>query len=127
MRRGFFAFVFILVSYIPAYADSAAVQTVLYFGMSRPDGGQVEEAQWRDFLARDVTPRFPEGLTVIDGYGQWRDARVAPITERTKLVIIVHPASEDAARSLREIKAIYVKRFNQISVMQTDQDVRVVE
>ncbi|MDO8288974.1 MAG: DUF3574 domain-containing protein [Parvibaculum sp.] len=127
MRRGYFALLFIFINFVPAYADSAAVQTVLYFGLSRPDGGQVEEAQWKDFLARDVTPRFPDGLTVIDGLGQWRDARVQPITERTKLVIIVHPASEDAARSLREIKAIYVKRFNQISVLQTDQDVRVVE
>jgi len=127
MRRGLLALIFIFAGLMPAFADSAAVQTVLYFGLSRPDGGQVEDAQWRDFLARDVTPRFPEGLTVIDGYGQWRDAQVQPVTERTKLVIIVHPASESAARSLREIKAIYVKRFNQISVMQTDQDVRVVE
>ena len=127
MRRGLLALIFIFGTLVPAFADSAAVQTVLYFGMSRPDGGQVEEAQWKDFLARDVTPRFPDGLTVIDGLGQWRDSRVAPITERTKLVIIVHPASEDATRSLREIKAIYVKRFNQISVMQTDQDVRIVE
>ena len=27
--------------------------------------------KWRDFLDREVTPRFPSGLSVVDVYGQW--------------------------------------------------------
>ncbi|MGV8996820.1 MAG: DUF3574 domain-containing protein [Parvibaculaceae bacterium] len=126
MRRGLLALVFIFAGLVPAFAGGM-VESKLYFGLSRPDGGQVEDAQWQDFLARDVTPRFPDGLTVIDGYGQWRDTKLGAISEATKLVIIVHPVSDETTRSLREIKAIYVKRFNQISVLQTDQDVRIVK
>ncbi|MEX2248301.1 MAG: DUF3574 domain-containing protein, partial [Parvibaculum sp.] len=57
-----------------AVADPASgvVQTTLYFGLDRGDGGTVSERDWRRFLAEVVTPRFPGGLTVIDAYGQWR-------------------------------------------------------
>lgn len=33
----------------------------------------VSDEDWRAFLAAEVTPRFPDGLTVIDAAGQWRD------------------------------------------------------
>jgi len=31
--------------------------------------GTAGDARWRQFLAREVTPRFPDGLTVYDTYG----------------------------------------------------------
>tara|TARA_R110002110_G_scaffold302809_1_gene516895 strand:- start:104 stop:484 length:381 start_codon:yes stop_codon:yes gene_type:complete len=126
MRRGLFAFLFIFAGLVPAFAGDM-VQSTLYFGLSRPDGGQVEEAQWQDFLARDVTPRFPDGFTVVDGRGQWRDAKAVIISEPTKVLIIVHPLSDENTQAISELKAAYVKRFHQESVFQTDQDVRVVE
>ncbi|MDO8422709.1 MAG: DUF3574 domain-containing protein [Parvibaculum sp.] len=126
MRRGLFAFLFILAGLVPAFAGDM-VQSTLYFGLSRPDGGQVEEAQWQDFLTRDVTPKFPDGFTVLDGRGQWRDANAVIISERTKVLVIVHPITDENTRAIAGIKAAYVKRFHQESVFQTDQDVRVVE
>ena len=126
MRRGLFALIFIFAGLVPAFAGDM-VQSTLYFGLSRPDGGQVEEAQWQDFLARDVTPKFPDGFTVLDGRGQWRDAKAVIISEATKVLIIVHPLSDENAQAIAELKAAYVKRFHQESVFQTDQDVRVVE
>ena len=126
MRRGLFAFLFIFAGLVPAFAGDM-VQSTLYFGLSRPDGGQVEEAQWQDFLARDVTPRFPDGFTVVDARGQWRDAKAVIISEPTKVLIIVHPLSDENTLAISELKAAYVKRFHQESVFQTDQDVRVVE
>src|SRR5579872_2119619 len=50
------------------------VDTKLYFGLGlidRPEQG-VSEADWRGFLDREVTPRFPNGLSVLDVYGQWQ-------------------------------------------------------
>lgn len=126
MRRGLIAFLFIFAGLVPAFAGDM-VQSTLYFGLSRPDGGQVEEAQWQDFLTRDVTPKFSDGFTVIDGRGQWRDAKAVIISEPTKILVIVHPVTEENARAISAIKAAYVKRFQQESVFQTDQDVRVVE
>jgi hypothetical protein len=43
------------------------VRETLYFGRSRPDGGTVSDEEWKIFLADIVTPRFPEGLTVVHG------------------------------------------------------------
>ena len=50
------------------------VDTKLYFGLGpadRPEQG-ISEAEWRAFLDREVTPRFPAGLSVLDVYGQWQ-------------------------------------------------------
>ncbi len=126
MRRGLFALLFIFAGLIPAFAGDM-VQSTLYFGLSRPDGGRVEEAQWKDFLARDVTPKFPDGFTVIEGRGQWRDAKAVIISEPTKVLVIVHPITDEHTRAIADLKEAYVKRFHQESVFQTDQDVRVVE
>ena len=35
--------------------------------------GKANDLRWTQFLAREVTPRFPDGLTVYETTGQWRD------------------------------------------------------
>jgi hypothetical protein len=126
MRRGLFALIFIFAGLVPAFAGGM-VESKLYFGLSRPDGGQVEEPQWQDFLTREVTPRFPSGFTVFNGFGQWRSGDNKIVAERSKVLIIVHPSTDEDAKALAAIKAAYVSRFHQESVFQTDHDVRVVE
>src|SRR5882757_9515445 len=51
------------------------MEVELMFG--RNIGGRfgVTDARWTEFLAREVTPRFPDGLTVFDTSGQWCDAK----------------------------------------------------
>lgn len=115
-----------------AIADPASgvVQTMLYFGLDRGDGGTVSERDWRRFLAEAVTPRFPDGLTVVDAYGQWRDTELtdsAMVREATKVVIIVHDATPDTMMALAAIKADYMERFGQSSVFHTEAPVRIVE
>ena len=44
-------------------ADNAMVQTTLYFGLSRPAGKDITAQEWQQFVDRDVTPRFRDGLT----------------------------------------------------------------
>ena len=44
----------------------AATMIELYFGRAMPGGGEVAEVQWNAFLAQSISPRFPDGLTVID-------------------------------------------------------------
>ncbi|MEN6543398.1 DUF3574 domain-containing protein [Parvibaculum sp.] len=129
MKR--FVFIFLLlVLAMPALAGSAAIETKLYFGLGMPGGGRVSERQWTRFLAETVTPRFPDGLTVLSGTGQWRDpkgqsARI--ISEPARIVIIVHPETAATAKAIADIREAYVKRFRQQSVLQTDQPVNVVE
>jgi hypothetical protein len=116
---------------VPVLAGAIpATRSDLYFGLDLAGGGAVGEDAWADFLGEIVTPRFPDGFTVIDAYGQWRDPAVANapiIRERTKLIVIVRPATKEADAAVAEIKSIYKKRFGQISVFHTDAPVEIVE
>lgn len=130
MRRIAAIFLLSLVLIAPAFAGSGAIQTTLYFGLSLPKGGEISEKQWQGFLADTVSPRFPDGLTVVSAVGQWRDPKsksAKPSSEKTRIVILVRADTPAADRAVAEIKAIYLKRFHQISVLQTDQPVRIVE
>ena len=114
----------------PALADGGAIQTTLYFGLGIKGGGHVSEKEWHRFVAEVVTPRFPDGLTIVPATGQWRDPKAKSarvVSEPTKIVIIVHPETVATAKAIGEIKRAYVKRFRQDAVFHTDQPVRVVE
>jgi hypothetical protein len=89
----------------------------LMFG--RKIGGRiaVSEAAWTRFLDREITPRFPDGLSVIDAHGQWRTPGSRTIVrEPAKLVQIVLPGNADDAQRLTAIVAAYKKAFHQQSV-----------
>ena len=61
----------------------------LFFGRSQGTVEVVTDEAWQAFLAAEITPRFPDGLTVLDAAGQWRDATGTIVRERSKLVIIL--------------------------------------
>ena len=89
----------------PSVQASQWLRSELYFGVGA--AGRVsaaEEQRWRDFLDAEVTPRFPDGLTVVDGDGQWRspgDPRIERLA--SKVLLIVH---EDTPRRRADIEAI---------------------
>lgn len=103
----------------PSCASGTAMQKhELYFGLTRPGGARIEEGQWRDFLATEVTPRFPEGLTVLDARGQWRDRRDgAVIRQPSRVLVLLHPETPEAAKALNGIRTAYRERFEQQSVL----------
>jgi hypothetical protein len=77
----------------------------------------VSEARWARFLADDVTPRFPDGLTVIDAKGQWRAPGSDKIAkQRSKVVMIAMPPGADNDARLQQIVEAYKARFKQQSV-----------
>ncbi|RAP70308.1 hypothetical protein ACZ87_02888 [Candidatus Erwinia dacicola] len=49
----------------------AMIQTTLYFGLNRPQGAAILEAEWQGFVDGEVTPRVKDGLTVFAAQGQW--------------------------------------------------------
>jgi hypothetical protein len=107
--------------------EIAAVQTTLYFGLKTADGRGVSEQQWVRFLAEVVTPRFPQGLTVVTAYGQGTNpGSDAVLAEMTKVLIIVHPDDAAHTASIAEIKAKYSQDFGQTGVFHTETDVRIV-
>lgn len=98
-----------------------AVVLEAYFGRSGPPGApRVSEADWARFLAEEVTPRFPEGLTALDARGQWRDPATGRIArEPSKMLVLVLPETDEAAARARlaPATAAYRQRFRQQSVL----------
>ena len=99
-------------------SGQAYLQTAqLYFG--RNIGGQpgVSEAEFRKFVDDELTPRFPDGLTVLDGGGQWRGKQDVLVREASKVVLIVLPKGRDAGGKVEAARSAYKTRFRQESVM----------
>ncbi|MEV7286446.1 DUF3574 domain-containing protein [Streptomyces sp. NPDC093252] len=111
----------------PVRGESYA-ETRLYFGTARPDGGPaVTDRQFMAFIDHEVTPSFPDGLTVQSGRGQWRDVTGTIEKERSYEVLLLYPvgAAGPADRAIEEIRRDYEKRFGQESVGRVDDRVTV--
>ena len=94
-----------------------AVTAELYFGRDIRGVGEVSEADWTQFVDAEVTPRFPAGFTVLDGYGQWRgQASGKIVAEPSTVVIVVAEPGETTLAALAAIRADYQRRFAQESV-----------
>jgi hypothetical protein len=91
----------------------------LIFGRAKPDGTSVTDAEWQSFLDREVTPLFPDGLTVLEGRGQWRDNGVVR-SEETIILVIWHASDFGDEAKIESIRTAYKKRFAQQSVMRVD-------
>ena len=100
-----------------------AVAIDLYFGRDKSAGGQVTDAEWETFLSEVVTQHFPDGLSVFDASGQYRDPSGRIVRERNKrLVVIVFDAPAHKAKVVEIVEA-YKQRFGQHSVFRVEQPV----
>jgi hypothetical protein len=96
-------------------------RTELFFGQSRP-GGVVSEAEFKAFVDARVTPRFPNGLTLLSGVGQFREASQAITVESSKLLILLYPRQDaEANRKIEQIRSDYKQTFQQQSVLRADE------
>jgi hypothetical protein len=111
----------------PAHAQEW-VETRLYFGLGpadHPNQG-VSETAWRDFLDREVTPRFPAGLSVVDVYGQWQGKdQSAPERLRSKMLVLVHPDTAEDRRKIAAIRAAWKQRTGDMSVLEVTEPAEV--
>jgi Protein of unknown function (DUF3574) len=74
----------------------------------------VSETAWDRFVARELTPRFPDGLNITDATGQWRDpADGGIVREPTKRVEIVLPGNDDDQARLDAVVKAYKREFRQ--------------
>jgi len=100
------------------HAPAQSMQRIeLMFG--RNVGGRlvVSEQAWARFLAHEVTPRFPDGFSVVDAAGQRTDKeRGHVVREPSKIVIIVARGGAETARRIAAIGGAYKTQFHQQSV-----------
>lgn len=101
------------------------VETKLYFGLGladAPDRGEkgngVSETTWRNFLDKEVSSRFPAGLSVVDVYGQWQGKnQKTPERLRSKMLIIDYPGTAENTARIEAIRAAWKQRTGDQSVL----------
>jgi hypothetical protein len=93
------------------------IETQMYFGLTQ-GGTRISDANWHDFVDRSITPRFPDGLTIQYGDGQYRTTQGDLHKEPTAILTILHPPGDD--EKLNQIAREYDQRFHQESVLRAD-------
>lgn len=103
-------------------ATDRFLRTELFFGTDRKNAPAVTEEEWQQFLNAEITPRFPDGLTVLTGYGQFRNSAGQIIRETSFLVILLYPESDrkDKSNQIEQIRERYKQQFQQESVLRVD-------
>jgi hypothetical protein len=92
-----------------------ALEVDLYFGRA-----VVSDAQWAAFLAEEVTPRFPDGLSVLDVAGQYRAPGGPIVRENSKLMAIIVFDAPAHDTKVQAIVDAYKMRFRQQSVLRVE-------
>lgn len=104
----------------PTAAAEVWVRTELYFGTNKPDG-EVTDDEFRNFVDSEVTALFPDGLTLLTGYGQFRNSAGVLIREKSHVLILFYPPQmRDANKKVQQIREQYKKAFYQESVLRVD-------
>ena len=124
----------LLFTVMPAHAQQTApapstevrfqkfYRTELYLGMSIPGGAMISNSDWEKFLSEFVTPLFPDGFSVLEGRGQYREASGTIAKEPSHVLVFLYPRTKrrDANVKIESIRTEYKKRFAQESVMRVD-------
>ncbi|UQX02478.1 DUF3574 domain-containing protein [Streptomyces sp. RerS4] len=94
---------------LDGHAGQPYRETRLHFAAQHPDG------QFARFLDREVTPAFPDGLTVHHGRTQRLDAHGRIARGASYEVVLLYPETEAEERGARieRIRRAYEKEFRQ--------------
>jgi hypothetical protein len=79
------------------------------------------------FLDIEVTPRFPDGLTLLKGDGQFTGEEGVLIKEQSFVLILLYPVEgrQESDRRIEEIRQLYEDQFDQESVLRVDDPLSV--
>lgn len=122
--------VWALMAAAPAAADCAEgtawIESTLYMGRGLGDGRMVPDSEVDAFVADTAVPAFPDGFTIVNASGHWRDGPTGrPINESTVMFVVAHPPGPEADAALRRIAEAYIARFRQSAVLRSDAPVCV--
>ena len=94
---------------------------VLYFGLTIPNspGELVTPERWQEFSREVLSAHFPDGMTILDGHGEWRSPDGRHYREPTRLVIVLNTIDQRAetAAAVRAVIAEAKRRFAQEAVL----------
>lgn len=78
---------------------------------------KLDPAEIARFVDQEVTPRFPDGVSVVNGGDQWKGAENQIMREASKVLLIVLPTGGGGHNRLDAIRAAYRTRFSQDSAV----------
>jgi len=89
----------------------------LFFSRGIKGREPLTDAEWAEFAAQTITPNFPDGFTVFDGEGQWRNPQTGHIAANwTKILLVAAPRTPDLVQRLSVVIDAYKARFHHQSV-----------
>ena len=92
------------------------LRTELYFGLSKT-GGEVSDQEWQQFVADEITPRFPQGLTILGAYGQWQNASGVIQNEQSRVMVLLHSPDAHVNEKIEALRSVYCRKFDQEAVL----------
>ena len=106
----------------PPFTGEWFARTELFFGTAKPNGSEVTIGEFQQFVDDKITPRFPDGLTLLRGLGQFRGSNGVIVQERSLLLILLYPVEtrQDSSQKIEQIREAYKKLFQQESVLRAD-------
>jgi hypothetical protein len=101
---------------------SLFIRTELFLGLLRPNGSEVTDLEFQEFISLEVTPRFPDGLTLLSSLGQFKNSRGTIVKENSRLLILLYSVDDkdDKNQKIEQIRKIYKSKFQQESVLRSD-------
>jgi hypothetical protein len=100
----------------PCAAGHQAIRTAQLF-VGRAGAPHPSDEDFSKFVEQELTPRFPDGLTVLDGGAKWSGPENAQIRDAWKVVQIAYPPGRDGDRRIAAAEAAYKARFHQDPVV----------
>ena len=98
-------------------AEQRMLIAELFFARGINGREPLTDAEWAEFAGQIITPSFPDGFTVFDGEGQWRNPRTGTIArDPTKVLLVAVKREPDLAQRLSLVIDGYEARFQQQSV-----------
>jgi hypothetical protein len=98
-------------------AEQHMLVAQLFFGRNVRGRQPVTDAEWAEFAAQTIAPNFPEGFTLFDGVGQWRNPQTGLIGGgRTTILLVAAKPEPDLPRRLSAVIDAYKTQFHQQSV-----------
>ncbi|MGF1489072.1 MAG: DUF3574 domain-containing protein [Prochloraceae cyanobacterium] len=93
------------------------IEVNLFFGRSMPNGKEVSQREFANFVDNNITPRFPNGFTIFDADGQYRDRSNTIIQEPSQVVTLLLKDTLENEIAIDEIIKSYIQQFDQESVL----------
>jgi Protein of unknown function (DUF3574) len=97
--------------------EGRLIKEELYFGLSKPTGDNVSAREWQKFLRQVVSPRFKEGMTVVNADGQYLNRSGKLILEPSKILILIYQPGAVPELAIADIISSYKTSFGQESVL----------